>query len=267
MKSHRDRDKYIVSREDKEFFLKNGYVKLDKVVTEDELKYIEEIYDAFKDRKLDCVKEMNKDFCDMSQDFSTDYEDFALINAMLPTKYHPEFAGNIFENLATQISRQLLGDDMVKDYDQFLTKKPGKAKAAFAMHQDMGYWPVTEDTRTTTCCLAITPSTRKSGCIGFIPESGSAKKLIKHSAKDDNSHTLTLDLPEGSKPIFVEVERGSITVHDEWIVHGSGGNVSEDFRKTYVLAHRSQKTVQQERAMGFDHSHNSPDFRNLELTT
>jgi phytanoyl-CoA hydroxylase len=263
MKSHRDRDSYFVSTSDKEFFLENGYVKLDNVVTEEELRYIEEVYDAFKDRKLDCIKGMKKDFCDMSQDFSTDFKDFALINAMLPTKYYPEFANNIFEKIATQISRQLFGDDMVKDYDQFLTKKPGKANAAFAMHQDMGYWPITNDTRTTTCSLAVTTSTRQSGCIGFIPSSGVGKKLIKHSAKDKDSHTLTLELPEGSKPVFIEVERGSITVHDEWIVHGSGGNVSDNYRKTYVLAHRSRETVKEERAMGFDHSHNSPDFRNL----
>ncbi|MDD7985261.1 phytanoyl-CoA dioxygenase family protein [Lentisphaera marina] len=264
MKSYRNGQNYFVSQEDKGFFLENGYVKLGQVLNEEELESIEQVYDAFKDRKLDCVKEMGKDFCDMSQDFSTDFEDYALINAMLPTKYHPEFAGNIFEKLATQISRQLLGDDMVKDYDQFLTKKPGKAKASFAMHQDMGYWPLTKDTRTTTCCLAITPSKRQNGCIGFIPGSGKAKELIKHSTKDDNSHTLTLDLPEGSQPVFVEVERGSITVHDEWIVHGSGGNVSNQYRKTYVLAHRAKETVKEERAMGFDHSHNSIDFRNVD---
>ena len=263
MKSYRENGDYIVSEEDREFYHKNGYVTLYNVLTEEEVAGIEEVYDLFKDAELPCVKEMGKDFCDMSQDFSTALEDFALINAMLPTRYYPPLKNNVFERLAGSISRQLLGDDMVFDYDQFLTKKPGKGTAAFAMHQDMGYWPVTEDTRTATCCLAITPSHRKNGCIGFIPGTGLEKRLLDHKAKDGDSHTLVMDLPAGSEPVFVEVPRGSVTVHDEWIVHGSGGNVSEEFRKTYVCAHRSKATVEYERSIGFDHSHNSEDFRNV----
>jgi len=29
--------------------------------------------------------------------------------------------------------------------------------------------------------------------------------------------------------------RGYVTVHDEFVVHGSGGNMSSDRRRTYVL--------------------------------
>lgn len=29
------------------------------------------------------------------------------------------------------------------DYEQFLAKRPNQAKAEFAMHQDLGYWPKT----------------------------------------------------------------------------------------------------------------------------
>ncbi|NQZ59139.1 MAG: phytanoyl-CoA dioxygenase family protein [Lentisphaeraceae bacterium] len=258
---------YTVSQDDKLFFKENGYVTLHEVLSESEVDEIEVVFNLFQNRELSCIEKMKKDFCDMSQDFSTAFEDFALINAMLPTRYYPECKGNVFEKLSGQISRQLLGDDMVFDYDQFLTKKPNKGGAAFAMHQDMGYWPLTEDTRTATCCLAVTKSTRRNGCIGFVPGTGVAQKLLSHSEKDGDSHTLVMDLPVGSVPVFIEVPRGSITVHDEWVVHGSGGNNSDSYRKTYVCAHRSQKTVAHERSIGFDHSHNSPDFRNTELTT
>ncbi len=45
-------------------------------------------------------------------------------------------------------------------------------------------------------------------------------------------------------------------IHDERIVHGSGGNTSDILRKTYVMAFRTQETVKEEREMGFTHSHN-----------
>jgi len=50
--------------------------------------------------------------------------------------------------------------------------------------------------------------------------------------------------------------RGSITVHNERIVHGSAGNQSDGWRRTYVIAHRSRQTVAYERSIGFTHSHN-----------
>ena len=56
--------------------------------------------------------------------------------------------------------------------------------------------------------------------------------------------------------VYLPVKRGSVTIHDERIVHGSGGNTSEEWRKTYVMAFRDSETVRQEREMGFTHSHN-----------
>ena len=56
--------------------------------------------------------------------------------------------------------------------------------------------------------------------------------------------------------LVLTIQRGSVTIHDERIVHGSGGNSSDVWRKTYVMAFRPQETVEEERAMGFTHSHN-----------
>jgi hypothetical protein len=54
----------------------------------------------------------------------------------------------------------------------------------------------------------------------------------------------------------VEVQRGGITVHNEWVMHGSAGNPSDGWRRTYVIAYRSKATVNHERSIGFTHSHN-----------
>jgi phytanoyl-CoA hydroxylase len=50
---------------------------------------------------------------------------------------------------------------------------------------------------------------------------------------------------------------GSVTIHDEYVVHGSGGNTRADRqRRTYVLAYRDREIVQAERIIGFTRSHN-----------
>jgi len=267
LNSVRQGDEYLVSAADQRHFHERGYVTLPAVVREPELAAIEMLYDRFTSG---AIPGMGRDLCDMSGTYDDPFANFNLINAMLPRRYYPALQGNIFERLGASIARQLLGPDMTLDYDQFLSKKPLRARAAFAMHQDMGYWPVgTPDTRTATCSLAITDSLRANGCIRFIPGSHRAATLVPHrparhaaastgdvNSEREKSHTLEIDLPADAEIVDQEVRRGSITVHDEWVVHGSGGNASQQWRKTYVLAFRSQATVAFERSIGFTHSHN-----------
>ena len=39
-------------------------------------------------------------------------------------------------------------------------------------------------------------------------------------------------------------------------MHGSGGNETDGFRRSYIIAYRSEATVRIERELGFTHSHN-----------
>lgn len=257
-RSGRHGDTYVVSAEDRARYHDQGYLRFDDVLTEAEVADLEVVYDRFARGE---ITGMGRDLCDMSGTYDDAFADFALVNAMLPRRYLPSLQGNIYERLSQQIARQLSGDDLVYDYDQFLSKKPRQQRAAFAMHQDMGYWPVgTPDTRTVTCSLAVTDSLRSNGCIRFVPGSHRAQRLLPHRPKGaadrSQSHTLELDLDPASEIVEVEVPRGSITVHDEWVVHGSGGNPSDQWRKTYVIAYRSRATVAHERKIGFTHSHN-----------
>ena len=48
-------------------------------------------------------------------------------------------------------------------------------------------------------------------------------------------------------------------MHDEWVMHGSGGNSTEGYRRAYVLAFRAAEAVAIERELGFTHSHNDDE--------
>lgn len=86
----------------------------------------------FMNREIDVP---GKDFCDMSQGYDVPFEEYQIINAMLPRKYYPPLQGNIYEIRAAHINEQLWGEGFDIDYDQFLAKKPNKNKAVFAWHQ------------------------------------------------------------------------------------------------------------------------------------
>ena len=225
------------------------------------------------------MQRMGKDFCDMSQPYGTPFEEFQLVNAMLPSYYRPEFADNAFQKVSQSIARQLYRNgEAAIDYEQFLAKKPSKKMAEFAMHQDLGYWPKTANTWTATFSLALNDADIINGCLQVIPGTNKEASLRKHVPKSyhqsqdqnainrDESHTLVIESLPGDHPVFLPVKRGSITIHDEKIVHGSGGNQSQDWRKTYNIAYRDKNTIPQEMVLWFTHSHNdSLDWKNIIL--
>jgi phytanoyl-CoA hydroxylase len=255
-------DGYVLTPEQVASYARDGYLVLPAVLSEAELAPLELVFERFIRGR---VPGMGRDFCDMSGPYGRAFEDFNLVNAVLPRVYEPALAGNVFERRSTDIAKQLIGDDILLDYDQFLAKRPRRPQAVFAWHQDLGYWPTgTPDTRTVTCSLALDDATPSNGCLQVVPGSHLEPELRPHRPSAwqtspelrEEAHTLTVELLASDTVVSLPVRRGSITVHNERIVHGSPGNQTDGWRRTYVVAHRSRETVEYERSIGFTHSHN-----------
>jgi hypothetical protein len=248
--------RYVVTAADRERFHRDGYVHLERLLTEDEVAELAVVYDRFLRREIDVP---GKDYCDMAGDYGRDPADYSIVNVMLPRRYFPAWQGNVLERRAQQVAEQLHGEGMVLDYDQLLAKQPHKEDAVFAWHQDMAYWPETPDTRTATVWLAIDDSTIENGCMRFVPATAGEAALRPHRpvfGGRGESHALGADLRPDDVVVPVPIHRGDCTVHNERVMHGSGGNLSGGYRRAYVVALRSEDTVATERQLGFTHSHN-----------
>lgn len=247
---------YQVTPEEIQQYNDQGYLILNGFLTEAEMATLDPWFEHFVQGK---EPGMERDFCDMSQPYGTPVEEFRLVNAMLPSKYRPELANNIYHQVAQSVADQLYTGTAVMDYEQFLAKKPQKEAAEFAMHQDLGYWPKTGNTWTATFSLALSDSDLENGCLQVVPGTNKEPELRSHKPKGnsrDESHTLVIESKPTDEVVYLPVKRGSVTIHDERIVHGSAGNMSGEWRKTYVMAFRDAETVRLEREMGFTHSHN-----------
>jgi ectoine hydroxylase-related dioxygenase (phytanoyl-CoA dioxygenase family) len=261
----RNGENYLITPEEIAAYKRDGYIVIHDVLTTAEMEEIAHWFDHFVAGKE--ADRMARDFCDMSQPYGTPIEKFQLVNAMLPSKYRPELVNNIYHRVSQNIANQLYAEGVpAMDYEQFLAKRPNQAKAEFAMHQDLGYWPKTANTWTATFSLALSDSDIENGCLQVVPGTNLEPELRNHRPKGategdtsvnrDDSHTLVIDSKPTDEVVYLPVKRGSMTIHDERIVHGSGGNTSPKWRKTYVAAYRDSGTIAQERAMGFTHSHN-----------
>lgn len=250
---------YQVTADEVTRFHQDGYVHLQGVLSAAELDAIERVYQRFLRRE---IRVPGKDFCDMSSDYAKPLTDYSIINVMLPRRYYPAWRDNLYEHRAASIARQLQGDDLAIDYDQLLAKPPRRADAVFHWHQDLAYWPLTPDTRTATLWLALDDSTAANGCMRFVVGSNREAALRPHlplHGDRDQSHTLVAQVDEQRDPIrLAEIRRGDVTVHDERVIHGSGPNLSDGWRRAYIVAFRARETIAIERSRGFTHSHNDP---------
>jgi phytanoyl-CoA hydroxylase len=270
---------FILSPEQIRTFFEEGCVTIPNVLTQEEVAELQGVFDRFVSGEIPVP---GKDFCDMSKPFGIPYSEWSLVNCMLPTTYYPPLRGNIYEKLTASMAQQLFvnkptGDNapndgqhtivMVKDYDQLLNKLPGKTDAIFAWHQDMAYWPGSDtlsvnSTDTCTFSLAMDDSDAANGCLRYVSQSGRSKTLRPHRPASGSSreegHALTADVDEETEDVrLAPALLGSVTIHDEYVVHGSGGNTCPDRqRRTYVIAYRDAKIVEAERKIGFTHSHN-----------
>lgn len=255
--TRRQGDRYLLTNDEIRAFHRDGYVHLRGVMSADEMNDIETVYKQFLRGEIAVD---GKDFNDMTTgEHGSDPSGYAVVNVMLPRRYHPAWQGNIFERRAQSIAEQLCGEGMTIDFDQLLAKSPGRADAVFHWHQDQAYWIDTDDRRTATCWLAVDDSTIENGCMQFLPGSHHEPVRPHRPLHGDRSasHTLVTDLGPNDVMKPVEIQRGDITVHNEGVLHGSGGNNSAtSYRRAYIVALRSVDTVAEERRRGFTHSHN-----------
>ena len=81
---------------------------------------------------------------------------------------------------------------------------------------------------------------------------GQATGDVEGSTRDD-AHALAVSLRDDDEITAVPIPRGGVSIHNEKVLHGSGGNFTEGWRRTYVCAFRSKATIAWEREHGFTH--------------
>ncbi|MFT5731402.1 MAG: ectoine hydroxylase-related dioxygenase (phytanoyl-CoA dioxygenase family) [Planctomycetota bacterium] len=255
-----------INEDDRAAFARDGFIHVPSLLDEATLAELETTYMRFLRGEIPVE---GRDFCDMAGEYtpgepeaadrSTAIDRLDVLNVMLPRRYHPEWRGNAYERAAADVARALLPQATVLDYDQLVAKPPGRPGAVFHWHQDLAYWPATPDPETVTVWLALDDTADDNGCLNFVPGSHAEAELRPHvplHGDRDTSHTIVAQMNDQADRIQpAHIRRGDALCFRERLLHGSGGNTSDRWRRAYVVAFRTQATVDAERAMGFTHSH------------
>jgi ectoine hydroxylase-related dioxygenase (phytanoyl-CoA dioxygenase family) len=124
-----------------------------------------------------------------------------------------------------------IGPDILLHNVTYIIKEP-HSESHVSWHQDLTYWGFDNDDQVSVW-LALSPASRKSGCMKMIPGSHRQGK-VEHQLTDDDNNVLlsgqTIGEVDESLAVLCELEPGQASFHHGWTQHASMPNISDDRR-------------------------------------
>ena len=164
---------------------------------------------------------------------------------------HPEFRDNCSALLRQDIAFskfcsapglldmvcQLIGPDIAL-WNMSLFGKPACNGKATPWHQDGEYWPI-RPLATCSVWIAIDDSTVENGCLQVMAGSHRARSLSSHRHNPSDELTLHEELESSefdpSAATNLVLERGQVSFHDVYLMHGSEPNRSDKMRRAMTM--------------------------------
>ncbi len=128
--------------------------------------------------------------------------------------------------------KAVLGDDLIVWGANFFIKEP-QTSDFVSWHQDLTYWGL-DDVAEVTAWVALTPATRESSCMRFVPGSHS-RAIVEHRDTFSETNMLTrgqeiaVEVDEAATTDVV-LKAGQMSLHHGHLFHASHANRSDDRR-------------------------------------
>ncbi|MEL6999830.1 MAG: phytanoyl-CoA dioxygenase family protein [Pseudomonadota bacterium] len=142
------------------------------------------------------------------------------------------FVGEIARSPAvTDPVAEILGEDLLVMSSSFFIKE-ANSPAYVSWHQDLHYWGLDGDDEV-TAWIALSPATRESGAMRFVP--GSHTEIVAHADTFHADNLLTrgqevaVEVDE-EDAVAVELAPGEMSLHHGRLFHASDPNRTDDRR-------------------------------------
>jgi len=228
-------------------FIKDGFIKIDQLITLEEVDTLRAIYDSLLQDKAKTAH-LRSDLAGSKKEDSKKVERITQI--MRPSTISSELLKSSTYKKALYWAKELLGEDMELDFDMMINKAP-HTNTPTPWHQDTAYWIALPDKRSASCWIALDDVIEENGCMWFIPKK-EGQPLLAHK-----------NLPHGgalycetetAEAVSVPMYPGGCTFHDGYTLHYSRGNTTASQRRALILNFRPKKMIELEREQGVDHT-------------
>ncbi len=149
----------------------------------------------------------------------------------------------------------ILGPDLLVWGTNFFVKEP-RSPEFVSWHQDLTYWGL-DDIAEVTAWVALSPATRESGCMRFIPGTHEGD-IVAHRDTFDEANLLTrgqeIAVPvDEDKAVDIVLETGQMSLHHGRMFHASRPNRSSDRRIGLAIRYISPAMRNRSGERGYAH--------------
>ena len=132
--------------------------------------------------------------------------------------------------------RALIGPDVMSITTNVINKPPG-VDGRHALHQDLLYFALRPADAIVGAWTPFAPATRQNGCLCVIPGShrGALRKHADPGWEYVNKYFFAAEGVDLEARVHVEMEPGDTLFFHPLLLHGSGRNRSEGFRRAITV--------------------------------
>jgi ectoine hydroxylase-related dioxygenase (phytanoyl-CoA dioxygenase family) len=228
------------------FFEENGYLVLKDILSKEEVKQYDVIYNKFLDGTIDTGKNRG----DLGDGLGKPGKVESITQIMWPSDFLPELLLMPYHQRVLSFCRGLLGNDLAIDFDMLINKAP-ETNTPTPWHQDAAYWINMPDTRAVSCWLALDNAVIDNGCMWYVPGSH-VREIRPHRFAGKEGGALVCECGE-SEGVAIEIKSGSCVLHHGHTLHYSRGNSTRSNRRAFIINLRPEKMIALEREKGHDH--------------
>jgi len=228
-------DNNLLSEEQRDFYETNGFLVVKKLVPSSDLK-------EYCDRFIEvCNKPTEIGYMRLMKDVSLkdrkDIEPERVVNKVQDFQADEVFSKYFKLPQVLKYVECFTGKDISAVHTMLINKPPdaGTQTSRHPLHQDLHYFPFRPADRIVCSWTAMQVVTRQNGCLVVVPGTHT-KKLLPHSYPEwKNGVNAMYHGIQGYSPddslAYLEMEPGDTVFFHPILIHGSGRNKTEGFRK------------------------------------
>jgi len=154
------------------------------------------------------------------------------VNKILSFEDDPVLFGYALDSALLDAVRMLIGPDVVTISTNVFNKPPG-IDGRHPLHQDLRYFSLRPPGKIVGTWTALSRCTRENGCLALVPGSH-RRELLPHGTpgwEHVNSGFFAAEGVDRTDRVHVEMEPGDTLLFHPLLVHGSGRNTTDGFRR------------------------------------
>ena len=227
----------MLNQEQLDFYKENGYVHVKGLLGRDEaLSYRDEGHEVI--RRVRAIEEEDATWKSAADAVMTK-EKTQLWHCHNVQFQSAMFGKLMVDNRITDIASQIIGSPNVQLHHNKMFIKPPEKGSPFPMHQDAPFFPHDKHSMIAVI-LHFDDAPEEKGCLRCVP--GSHKLGMLEHIKEGGHHLPVTDYPL-EDAVILPAKAGDALFFSYLTIHGSGVNVSDEYRTTWLIQMRDPEDL------------------------